>query len=100
MERIFQDDPEAIPKLEAKLVGLRKQQAYWKSVKKLPRTYQHDEPDGAKKCYMLPSITTNIREINKKIAKIQARQDSGVKLERHATYPNGRKSFYYKEVAQ
>ncbi len=95
---IFQDDPNAIAKLEAKLVGLKKEQAYWKALKKLPRTYQHDEPDGAKRCYMLPSITTNIREVNKKIQKIQARNEAGVTLERKTRFIGGKKRFFYKEV--
>jgi len=96
--RIFQDDPDAIAKLEQKLVGLKKEQAYWKSLKKLPRTYQHDEPDGAKRCYMLPSITTNIREVNKKIQTIKARQDAGVTLERKPVYMGGKRHFKYVEV--
>jgi len=96
--KIFQDDPDAIAKLEQKLVGLKKEQAYWKSLKKLPRTYQHDEPDGAKRCYMLPSITTNIREVNKKIQKIKARQDAGVTLERKTVFVGGGKHFKYVEV--
>ena len=96
-QRIFEDDPDAVSKLEAKLVVLVKEQAYWKSIKKVPRTYKQTPEDA--RWYMLPSVTTNIREVKKKIKRIQDRKEAGIELVRKTTFKNGRKVFYYdKEV--
>lgn len=98
MERIFDDDPQAVEKLTQKLQGLLTEKKYWKALKPVPRTYQHNEPDGAKRCYILPNLNQTILGIKKRIAKIEERQAAGVHLERKATYPNGQKHFYYHEV--
>lgn len=95
-ERIFDDDPQAIEKLELKLVGLEKEKAYWKTIKKtVPRDYTHSL--GDQKWYMPESIQTNIRNIKKRIDKIKARQDSGITLERKRTFKDGKPRFYYQE---
>jgi len=94
-ERIFDDDPEAIIKLEAWLIPLKERQAYWRKVKKVPRTYQHDEPEGARKSFILPSITTKIREITKRIDKLQFFKDEGIKQIRKVTFRGGGKHFWY-----
>ena len=98
--RVFLDDPQAIEKLEVKLEGLIAQKAKWKDVKKaVPRTYKsHDIHDQA---WFIPqSIQNRIRDTKKKIAKIQKMQKDGVELERKATYPDGKKRFYYAVKAQ
>lgn len=97
-ERIFQDDPEAINKLQTKLEELLIQHKYWKSLKQEPRTYQANETDAMKKCYMLPNISANIREVKKKIALIQARKEAGINLVRKPTYIEGKKRFFYEEI--
>jgi len=97
-ERIFQDDPDAVAKLEKKLEGLEKQKAYWKGLKPVPRTYQANEPDGAKRSFMLPNLNANIRTVRQKIKLIKSRQDRNIVLERKTTFKDGRKVFYYQEV--
>lgn len=95
--RIFQDDPDAIERLEAKLVKLEEEKAYWKTIKKcVPRDYSNTPEDA--RWYMLTNVTTRIREVNKKIEKIRERQEAGITLQRKPTYQNGRKNFYYEEV--
>lgn len=99
MSNIYDDDPHAIEKLESKLVGLEKQKAYWKTVKKtVPRDYSNTPGDH--KWFMPGNIQTNIRTIRKRIDKIKARQAAGITLERKPTYPNGKKRFFYKEVKE
>ena len=95
-KRIFQDDPEALSKLKVKLEKLEETKAYWKAIKKIPRTYTHTQEDA--RWYMLPSTTTNIREVKKKIKKIEDRITAGKTLVRKTTFKNGRKVFYYHEV--
>ena len=93
---IFQDDPDAIPKLETKLAQLEKEKEYWKGLKPEKRTYQN-ETDNMKRSYMLPLVNQNIRSVKKKIEQIRARQESGKELERNVTFKNGRKVFFYTE---
>jgi len=96
-EVIFQDDPDAIPKLEKKLEDLEKQRAYWKTVKKtIPRDYSATE--GDRKWFMPQNINANIRTVKKKIEKIKERKEKGIGLERKTTFKDGRKVFYYEEV--
>ena len=97
-ERIFQDDPDAVSKLEVKLARLEKEKAYWKGLKSVPRTYQANEPDGAKRSFMLPNLNANIRTVRQKIELIKGRQEKNIGLERKTTFKNGRKVFYYEEV--
>ena len=97
MSRIFQDDPDAIQKLEVKLAKLEQQKAYWKTIKKsVPRTYDNTPEDA--RWYMLDNVSTNIRMVKKKIEKIQARKDQGKELKRQTTFKDGRKVFFYTEV--
>ncbi len=98
LQRIFQDDPDAIPKLEKKLERLEKEKAYWKGLKPLPRTYQANEPDGAKRSFMLPNLNANIRTVRQKIELIKSRQERNIGLERKTTFKDGRKVFYFQEV--
>ncbi len=98
LQRIFQDDPDAIPKLEKKLERLEKEKAYWKGLKPLPRTYQANEPDGAKRSFMLPNLNANIRTVRQKIELIKSRQERNIGLERKTTFKDGRKVFFYQEV--
>ena len=98
MNRIFEDDPEAIPKLEEKLSKLQKEHTYWKSLKPEPRTYQINETDNMKRWYMLPLVSKNVLDVKKKIARIQSRQNAGIELIRKPTYKDGRKCFFYEEV--
>ncbi len=98
LERIFQDDPDAVQKLEVKLTRLEKEKAYWKGLKPLPRTYQANEPDGAKRSFMLPNLNANIRTVRQKIELIESRQEKNIGLERKTTFKDGRKVFYYQEV--
>ena len=100
LARIFQDDPDAVEKLERKLEELEKQKAYWKGLKPLPRTYGINEPDGAKRSFMLPNLNATIRDVRMKIAKIKERQEKNIGLERKTTFKDGRKVFYYQEVKQ
>ncbi len=96
--RIFQDDPDAVSKLEVKLAKLEKEKAYWKGLKPVPRTYQANEPDGALRSFELPNINANIRSVKQKIELIKSRQEKNIGLERKTTFKNGRKVFYYEEV--
>lgn len=97
MSVIYQDDPQALEKLALKLADLEKQQKYWKSIKKCkPRKFDNSPED--QKWYMLTSVTTNIREVKKKIKIIEERKASGKKLERNTTFKDGKKCFFYTEV--
>ncbi len=98
MERIFDDDPDAVKKLTAKLEGLLKEKVYWKALKPVPRTYQHNEPDGAKRSYILPNLNQTINGLKKRIKKLELREAAGLCVVRKATFPNGQKHFYYQEV--
>ena len=96
MPNIYQDDPDAIEKLNVKLEKLEKEKAYWKTVKKtVPRDYSSTQGDA--KWYMPANIQTNIRNTKKKIELIQSRLDKGVTLKRKTTFKDGKKRFYYKE---
>jgi hypothetical protein len=96
-EVIFQDDPDAIPKLEQKLQDLEKQRAYWKTVKKtVPRDYSATE--GDRKWFMPQNINANIRTVKKKLEVIKNRKEKNIGLKRKTTFKNGRKVFYYEEV--
>lgn len=94
MTRIFQDDPDAISKLEAKLILLEKEKSYWKNLKPEARTY-HNETDNMKRCFMLPLCNQNIRSCRLKIQAITNMKNEGITLERKITYKNGRPCFYY-----
>ena len=94
---IFQDDPDAIAKLEQKLVELEKEKAYWKTIKKtVPRDYSHTPGDA--KWYMPENVNARIRAVKKKMQKIQDRKDAGVTLERKTVFVGGGKHFKYVEV--
>ena len=96
---IFQDDPNAIPKLEKKIKYLEDQQDYWKKITKFPARDYHTRPHqlGDAKWYEASSVSTNLRETKKKLAKIQERKEAGTTLERKVTYKGGKPRFYYKE---
>lgn len=94
---IFQDDPDAIAKLEAKLAGLEKEKAYWKGLKPERRTFGNAETDNMRRSFMLPLTNQNIRSVKQKIEMIKARQDRGATLERKTTFVGGKKRFYYEE---
>ena len=97
MSVIFQDDPQALEKLAAKLEKLEKEKAYWKGIKKnVPRKYDQSPEDA--RWYMLTNVTTRIREVKKKITKIEERNASGKILERNTTFKNGRPCFFYTEI--
>ena len=97
MERIFDDAPDAIDRLQEKLVKLQQEHAYWKSVKPEKRTYGWAETDGMKRWYMLPNLNQQINGIKKRIKKIEYRKAAGIILERKVTFKNGRKVFWYDE---
>ena len=97
-DRIFDDAPDAVERLTAKLEELKKEHAYWKALKPEKRTYGFNETDGMKRWYMLPNLNQQINGIKKRIAKIEARKAAGVELERKVTFKNGRKVFWYSEV--
>ena len=97
MSVIFQDDPQALQKLAAKLAKLEKEKAYWKTIKKnVPRKYDQSPEDA--RWYMLTNVTTRIREVKKKIAKIEERKASGKILVRNDTFKDGHKRFFYTEI--
>ena len=97
MSVIFQDDPQAIEKLNEKLATLEKEKAYWKTIKKnVPRKYDNSPEDA--RWYMLTNVTTRIREVKKKIEKIENRAKEGKILVRNDTFKNGAKRFFYTEV--
>ncbi len=98
MEKIFDDDPDAIEKLYIKLGRLIQDKDHWKAIKPEKRTYQHNETDGMKRWYMLQNLNGNIFTTRKRIKKLEARKASGLCVVRKATYPNGQKHFYYQEV--
>ena len=94
---IFQDDPDAITKLEQKLAELEKEKAYWKTVKKIvPRDYSRTPGDA--KWYMPANVSARIRSVKKKMELIKARQEAGVTLERKEVFVGGRRFFKYVEV--
>lgn len=94
---IFQDDPDAIAKLEQKLVELEKEKAYWKTVKKIvPRDYSHTPGDA--KWYMPANVSARIRSVKKKMELINARQEAGVTLQRKEVFVDGKRFFKYVEV--
>ena len=97
-KRIFMDDPDAISKLEVKLVGLEKEKAYWKTITKcVPRTYENTPEDA--KWYMPQNINANIRIVKRKIEILKTRKEQGITLERKTTFVGGKKRFFYKEVS-
>lgn len=94
---IYQDDPEAVTKLNAKLVELEKEKAYWKTIKKcVPRDYSRTPEDA--KWYMPGLVNAKIRAAKKKIETIKVRQEAGITLERQTIFKEGQKRFFYKEV--
>jgi len=93
--RIFDDAPDALERLQEKLVKLQEEHKYWKSVKPEKRTYGPNETDGMKRWYMLQNLNQTINGIKKRIAKIEARKAAGVELVRKVTFKNGRKVFWY-----
>jgi len=94
---IFQDDPDVTAKLEAKLVELEKEKAYWKTVKKIvPRDYSHTPGDA--KWYMPANVSARIRSVKKKLELIKARQETGVTLEQKEVFVGGKRFFKYVEV--
>ncbi len=100
MNRIFDDDPNAGQMLKDKLAKLETEKAYWKSLKQEPRTFQANETDGMKRCYMLPNLNQQINGIKKRIIEIESRESAGIKLIRKTTFKNGRKVFWYDEEAK
>jgi len=95
---IFQDDPNAISKMEAKVKYLEGEQDYWKKIIKFPsRDYENRNQLGDAKWYAMSNNSANLRDAKKKLAKIQERKESGTTLERKTTFKGGRKVFYYKE---
>ena len=98
MNRIFDDDPDAIEQLTIKLDKLLAEKAHWKAIKPEKRDYGHNETDGMKRWYMLQNLNGTIFTIRKRIKKLQDRDAAGLCVVRKATYPDGKKHFYYQEV--
>ncbi len=95
---IFQDDPNAVSKMETKVKYLEDQQDYWKKIIKFPaRDYENRNQLGDAKWYAMSNNSANLRDAKKKLAKIQEREASGKTLERKPTYKGGKKRFYYEE---
>ena len=99
---IFEDDPDAIAKLDAKILTLQAEHKKWKAVKKGPRTYKPNDPIDAR-WYMLPNLSANIRTVKKKRERILARQKSGKTLKRNVTYKKdqfgkSKPRFFYTEI--
>tara|TARA_B110000467_G_C18192437_1_gene406888 strand:- start:346 stop:606 length:261 start_codon:yes stop_codon:yes gene_type:complete len=84
MSRIFQDDPNAIEMLNAKIAKQEIQRAEIKS-------REH-------KSYELTNLGACIRTNKKTLAKLIERKEKGITLERATTFVNGSKRFYYKTV--
>ena len=94
---IYQDDPDAIAKLEQKLVELEKEKAYWKTIKKIvPRDYSRTPGDA--KWYMPANVSARIRSVKKKMELIKARQEADITLERKEVFVGGKRFFKYVEV--
>ena len=84
MTRIFQDDPEAIPKLEAKILKQEQEKIEIKS---------RDH-----KGWELSNLGALIRTNKKTLEKLKARKEQNITLERKPTFNHGGKKFYYVEV--
>lgn len=100
MNKIFNDDPEAIQKLTVKLEGLQTEKIYWKNLKPEKRDYSINETDGMKRWYKLQNLNQNINQIKKRIAKLESMKAQNISLERKAVFPDGKKRFKYVEVKQ
>lgn len=96
---IFRDDPDAVSKMENKIKYLEDIQDYWKKIIKFPARDYHTKPHqlGDAKWYELTGASTNLRDARKKLEGIKMQQDRGTQLVRKATYPDGKKRFYYSE---
>ena len=84
MTRIFQDDPDAIPKLEAKILRQEEERAEIKS-------REH-------KGWELSNLGALIRTNKATLALLQRRKAEGITLIRKPTYNHGGKKFFYEEV--
>ena len=96
---IFQDDPKAIEKYEAKINYLEGVNDYWKKITKFPTRDFHTKTHqlGDAKWYEMSNNSATLRDTKKKLDKVKERQASGTTLERKPTYKGGKKRFYYKE---
>tara|TARA_Y100001949_G_C15985160_1_gene330256 strand:- start:701 stop:3307 length:2607 start_codon:yes stop_codon:yes gene_type:complete len=101
-ETIFRDDPDAVPKMEAKIKYLESVADYWKKITKFPaRDYGNmriGDSLGDAKWYAGSNNGANLRDAKKKLEKIKNQGN----LTRNTTYKtdSGGKSkprFYYTE---
>lgn len=98
MTKIFNDDPDAIKRLNEKLEKLQEEKKYWKALKPETRDYSANETDNMKRWYMLQNYNQNINQIKKRIIKLENLRDQNITLERKAVFPDGKKRFRYVEV--
>lgn len=84
LTRIFQDDPDAIPRLEQKIANQEKEKLEIKA---------RDH-----KGWELSNLGALIRTNKKTLEKLKARKNQGITLERKPTFNHGGKKFYYVEV--
>ena len=86
---ISSDDPDAIPKLETKLVGLEDQRTQIKEYNKTARA--NDEEQTPK--YILANLAGNIRSVKQRILNLQAKSEidtadeerEGIRIEKDVT---------------
>ncbi len=97
MTRIFNDDPDALKRLNEKLDKLIDEKKYWKALKPETRDYSANETDNMKRWYMLQNYNQNINQLKKRIIKLEALKANNIDLVRNTTFKNGRKVFYYSE---
>jgi len=92
---IFQDDPNAIEKLEEKIADLELEKTEILSRPIKPRDFSFSDEDM--RSVDLTSVTTKIRKARQKIAEIQNRAESGKKLVRKPVFVNNKKRFRFEE---
>jgi hypothetical protein len=97
-DKVFRDDPEAVPKMEQKVKYWEDQKDYWNKIIKFPhRDYQTHNQLGDARWFMGTNISTNLRDAKKKLEGIKSQQGRGTDLVRKPTYKGGKKRFYYSE---
>ncbi len=97
-DKVFRDDPDAVPKMEQKVKYWEDQKDYWTKIIKFPsRDYQTPNQLGDARWFMGTNISTNLRDAKKKLEGIKAQQGRGTDLVRKPTYKDGKKRFYYSE---
>jgi len=92
---IFQDDPDAIAKLEEKLADLEVEKEQIKAIPKIKRDFTFSEEDM--RSVNLTSVNARMRDTRNKITMIQNRADRGMKLTRDTVFVDNKKRFAFRE---